>query len=1144
MAMVALVSVLIALVCTSVAGAVPSMIDEIAPGVAMVHDDTGRAWGGWTMGVTHMNEPTYQAKKVLDLSDLPADVWAQVREVRLSAFLMVYDYSPHANPPVNGLDEEFEVVVNGTVHTYPTSGGMPVYHDGALNIPDWYDFALPRDEFVRGPNEIIFRKAPSEGNDDYLYIGIDAIEPRGNSSVTFDGETWTQEKLTIPGGNGEYMVRLYLITADTAFTATWNAATGELSDPAGLVLYAGAHGAEGGALAAGQSARVEWRPGALDRLEPATVTVEAEGPVEVAWLDEDGAPGEAAAGPTVELPANRTESVSGVVVTAGEGGARLARISVEGAASYHPQPEPIDIAPVVATPPPPAPPRPPACELTDDDATLRNGATRARFEFGEHVRLASLSHDLAGVEMARVPEEIALFVVEVGDERFAGTRDFTLAGVEPTEGGFVATLELAEPDLRAELTATIDEEGLRLGLDLANVSGAPIDFKLAFPHLSGLAVSADPADDYYYFPYGGGIIADRPAILRAGYGDHQALYQLMDLYAPASGCGLSLRIDDDEGWHKIMALRKHLPGLAESAPHQPNTPVRPEYMWAEGALGPVDGTGVAVEYLRRTREPGEAFAPEPAVLAAHPGDWHVAMQRYADWAHRVWQWRPYPSRLHDVRNMMPAGWGQGFLFRDGAYRTDFVTPRTDSLELMSWWEWSELGPFGTPMDRLSDVMTEAQIERWSSYFVTDPVTGEMVWNNQPGDYRGYNERFGGLPAFREAIGTYRQMGVKLVTLYTDPFRLDGNCETGREHGEQWGVVGVDGEKTKGYFVWNPCHDLPAVREWIAAELARVMRETGADGIRLDEYGHRGWACYDESHEHTYAEFGVTQWQKAVAEATRMIHASMDEVRPDLVLTTEHPGYDYLMQYLEGCITYDFSVLASPMRPLECNVQRFYFRECKPYELDHRGRDTRSVKKFWNAIESFERYWPPNFRAILDENQEMYWLGQAWPLLVTPGNAQYVYVNRFAGDGKAFYHVFNATGHTFEGEALAVELAAGEHLFDMLACTEVEPIARADGLAGVRLYLPRDDVGCIAQLTRRLTVTRAGDALQVQADLPEGECTLVVADVDGAALASQAAQAGANAIDLSGLPEDARPACVKLLRDGQLVDIATVPGRGG
>ncbi len=1137
--MVATIVTLLALMCASMAEAVPSQVEEVAPGVHMVHDDTGMAWGGWTMGVTHMNEATYQAKKVLDLSDLPENVWAQVREVRLSAFMMVYDYSRHANPPVNGLDEAFEIVVNGTVHSYPTSGGMPEYLDGALNIPDWYDFVLPKDELVRGPNEIIFRKAEGEKNDDYLYIGIDTIEPRGNSSVTFDGETWTQEELTIPGGNGEYMVRLYLIANDTAMTATWNAETAELDDPSGLILYAGAHGAEGGRLAAGQSARIEWRPGALDKLHPASATVSAEGPVEIAWLDESGTPGEPSAGPTIELPANRTERVSGVVATAGEGGARVHSITVEGAASYHPHTEPIDIAPIVATPPPPSPPQPPACELTDDAATLGNGTVRARFEFGERLRLASLHHELAGVEMARSPEEIALFVVEVGDSRYAGSRDFTLAGVEPVEGGFVATLELAQPALRAELTATIDDEGLRLGLDVANAGDAPVDFKLAFPHLSGLAVSDDAAEDYYYFPYGGGIIADRPAILRAGYGDLQALYQLIDLYAPAASCGLYLRVDDDEGWHKTMALRKHLPGRAESTPHRLTARVRPEYQWTTAALDPVDGTGMAVEYLRRTREPGASFAPEPAVLAAHPGDWHVAMQRYADWAHRVWRWRPYPSRLHDVRNMMPAGWGQGFLFRDGAYRTDFVRPRTDSLELMSWWEWSELGPFGTPMDRLGDVMTEAQIERWSSYFVTDPVTGKRMWNNQPGDYRGYNERFGGLPAFREAIETYREMGVKLVTLYTDPFRLDDSCETGRAHGEEWGVVGVDGEKTRNYLVWQPCYDLPAVREWIATEVSRVMRETGADGIRLDECGGGGWACYDQTHQHTYAEFGITQWQKAVAEATRMIHEAMDDVRPDLVLTTEDPGYDYLMQHLEGCIAYDLSVLASPMRPLECNVQRFYFRECKPYELDHRGADVRDVKKFWNAVESFERYWPPNFDAILNESQEVYWLGEAYPLLVTPGNAQYVYVNRFAGEGKTLYHLYNATGHTFDGEALAVTLAEGEHLFDMLACAEIEPVAREDGLAGVRVYLPRDDVACVAQLARRLAVTRAGDAVQVQADLPEGECTLVVANADGEVLVSQGAEAGENAVDLAGLAEDALPACVKLLRDGQLVDIAAL-----
>lgn len=459
---------------------------------------------------------------------------------------------------------------------------------------------------------------------------------------------------------------------------------------------------------------------------------------------------------------------------------------------------------------------------------------------------------------------------------------------------------------------------------------------------------------------------------------------------------------------------------------------------------------------------------------------------------------------------------------------------------MSYWDWSNEGPFGTPLDQLDTIMTEAEVTRWERYIFEDPVTGELVWNNAPTDYRGeYNARFGGLPAFREAIETYRELGSDLVTLYTDPFRLHFDCETGRAHGEEWGVVGVDGEKTKSYFVWNPCHDLAAVREWVAEEMARVMRETGADGIRLDEYGHRGWACYDETHDHTYAEPGVTQWNKAVAEATRMVREAMDEVRPDSVLTVEHPGYDYLMKNLEGCLTYDLTVLGLPaMRPLQCNSQRFYFPDCKAYELDHRGADLKDLKKFWNAVESFGRYYPLPFYTALAENEDVYQSGDCWPLLVTPGNEQFVYVNLFEGAGKSIWHLYNAAGHTFEGEVLAVELAGDQHLFDLLACREIGPIAREDGLAGIALYLERGDVASLIRLQKRLSVARQGNALRVSAELPQGECRLVLANVEGEELLALPGMPNA-AFDLGQLEEGAQPACVKLLCDGQLVDVAEV-----
>ncbi|NPV45407.1 MAG: hypothetical protein HPY69_00505 [Armatimonadetes bacterium] len=1145
----------------SLAFAVPSLVEEVGAGAFVVRDDNG-AFGGWEagMGITHQNRAGYEAKKVLDLSDVPEAVWEATREVRLSVYFDVRDYSWHDNPPANGLDESYQIVVNGTVHTYPTNSGAPVYVEGKVPVMAWYDFALPKAEFTRGVNEIIIRKAPSDKNDDYLYLGIDNSVRRGNSYVTFEGEPWRQDKLTIPGGNGEYMVRLYLLTRDMSFETLYQPGqTPSLRDDSLLLEYVGARGAEttaaGMRLKPGQVLRLEWSPDDLDRMAPLRVEVRLDGPGELAWLDPDDKPVEPVAGAgtlTAELAADRALRPSGLVVRPAGVTVTVHSVRLSGARSYHPPTPQVDMCPRIAAPAGKPVRRDPACTQTGQTLLLDNGLLRCRFATSQRLRLTSLLNAFTDTEMLRAPSRARLFVVEAGGRRFTGSEDFVLKSVKRSRTGFAAELALSDPALAATLWATMDREGLRLGLKLTNVGTAPLDFKVAFPHLEGLGISTNPADDYYYYPWGGGVYSPLPAAIRRGYGDHEALYQVMDVYSPALGGGAYLRLDDSEGWHKVLALRKHTPGQPENRtsadPPATTRTVREEYRWVEPSLSETPGTGLAAEYLRRTRQPGTSFAPASAVLVAHPGDWHTALQAYSDWAHRVWKWRPYPSRLKSVHNMLAHGWGHDLLFRDGAYRTDLVQePRagrtrtmSDCIELMSWWDWSPLGPFNTPFDQLDKVLTPGQIEMWQPYFVDDPVTGQKMWNNQPNDYKGYNERFGGLPAFRAAIRTYQQQGA-LVTLYTDPFRLDGNCDTGRAHGEEWCVVGTDGKLSLGYEVYNPCHDLPAVREWVAQTMERVMRETGADGIRLDEYGHAGWACYSPTHQHTFAEPGIRQWNKAVAEATRMVHEGMDRVRPGLVLTTEHPCYDYLLQYLEGCITYDYSVQASPLRPVECNLQRFYFPRCKAYELDL-GYDAGDKKKFWNAVESFGRFYPLPYYTILSDNEDVYQAaGGHTPLLWTPGNERYVYVNRFTGSGKSIYHLYNATGHTVDGIALAVRLTPDQHLFDLLNCEE----AGWTTLPGkpetyVRAYIPRKDVACIAQLTRRLLVQRRGDELAVEARLPGEDCELLVAAQDGAILHRQPAKAGANVVDLSRLAQDVRPACLKLMSRGNLVDVAEVP----
>jgi hypothetical protein len=1143
----------------SPAPAMPSLVESVADGVTIVRDDAGN-WGGMTYGITHMNRGEYTARKLLDASDVPAAVWEAASEVRLSVYFMVHDYSWHDLPQTNGLDEAYEISINGTAHRFPTNHGAPVYWEGKPPAMAWYDFVIDRAELRRGPNEIQIHKAADAKGDDYLYLGIDNTLRRGNSAVTFDGQNWTQDRLTVPGGNGEYMVRLVLLQTDLRFMVHY--APGRqpaVEDPANLLRYVGARGAsptDGGlALQPGQVLRLEWQPEQLDTLAPLAAAATVTGTAEMAWLDADDLPtGQTTGAGALALSAPGSLRPAGLVVRAVQGPVTVAEVTLSGRRSYHPRQSPVDLCPRMA---PPAcgsrlPAGRPSCRRTDRGVTLDNGLLQARFETGERLRLVSLANAITCTEMVRQPEALWLFWVQVGDRAYAGSRDFEVVSLALEKRGFTAELALREPALRASLRARIESEGLRLGLTLTNAGPAPVDFKLSFPHLAGLGVSDQPAGDYFFFPAGGGIINDQPALIRRGYGDYEALYQVLDLYSPAKGGGVYLRLDDSEGWHKILSLRKVVPGKGEvwETALRANDGVREEFR-SPNPLDAVPGTSLSADYLRRTRPAGGSFAPADAILGAHADDWHAAVRSYADWAHRVWTWRRYPSRLQSVRNLMPTGWGQDILFRDGRYRTDFIRPPqagvpgptpTNCIELMSWWEWSPLGPFMTPLDKLAERCDPPTYERyWKPYLVKDPVTGQLMWNNQPGDYSGYNERFGGLPPFRQAVQTYQRLGA-LVTLYTDPYRLDENCPTGKAHGREWCVVGPDGKLATGYEVFNPCYQVPAARQWAAATMERVLRETGADGIRLDEVGHAGWACYSPDHEHTYQEPGISQWQKAATEMVRLVRAGMDRVRPGLVLTTEFPAYDYMMPHLEGAITYDLSLQASPLRPIECNLQRFHFPECKPYELDHRGRDPLLRKVFWNGGESFERYFPLPYYTILNENEPAYQGRDCTPLLWTPGQAPGIYVNRFAAGDTTLYHVYNASGFTYDGVVLAVPVTPEQHLFDLLGYAEVKPVRLPEeDLAGAPLYLARNDVGCIARLPRRvLQVDRQGQALTVRVGRLPRPSSLALADRDGRLLLVQPARRGSNTLSLDRLQVMGRPACIKLLAGRTLVDAVGIP----
>jgi hypothetical protein len=1122
----------------SAAMAAPSIAERVSPTVYVVRDDLG-AWGGGIHGITHQRGADYWAKKVLDLSAVPEEVWQSSSRARLSAFFTVRDYSWHDTKATNGLDESFEIVINGKPHLVADNSGVPVYRErgNSDRCFRWHDFEIPKGELVRGRNEIIFRRVMPSGKnpDDYLYLGIDNSVPGRNSWVRFGrGQPWRQDRITMPdGGTGEYMVRLYLFSRQQELAATWRPG-GASDDPQKLFDYAGSHG---GPL------RVEWDPQRFDRLSPLTIVVETTDarPFELRWLDAES--GEATVAEKARGP--RYESVLRPPLATVPGGVQLPvgvavrSIRLMATESFHPVVRPVDMCPAIQPPKGRAAVRGPRCTIEGETVRLANANLRCRFSrAGGNLRLVSLWNEIAAAEMDRRSDDCALWLVEVAGKRYAGSRDFVCRSITPLEGkpGFRAALACSPIGLEATFSAWIDDE-LRMSLNVTNRRAKPLSFKLAFPHLAGLALSEKPSADYYYFPWGGGIISDAPAVIRRGYGDYAALYPVMDLFSPSRGAGLTIRSTDEDGRHKVLALRKYIPGEAERNGDAAQTPTGEEFKWTN-PLAPVPGLSVAYEYLRRTRGPGESFAAKDAALRAHAGDWHAALRAYADWCHRVWKFRPYPSRLTPVVCIMGPGWAQDFLFRDGKYRTDFLQPQTDCVELMSWWDWSMRGPGNLSMDEFQKRRNEPMWKGWQPYVVKDPVTGQMMFNNNPGDYDGYNQRWGGLPAFRDAVRSYQQTGT-LVTLYTDPMRVDRATRCGQKYGKRWGVINEHGKYNEGYESWRMCLDVAEYRQWMADMVRRVLRETGADGLRLDEHGHGGYACFSKVHRHTFAEWGTSEWQRATAESAKVVRQAMDEVNPRSVLMTEHPGYDFLFPFLEGCITYDQSVQASELRPAECNTQRFYFPECKAYELalDHQRLHSIYRRSFWNGVGAFGFHYATPMYNVLRENEDVFASRDCEPLV--PTLARWVYANRFRSGEKTFYTLLNATGHSYAGPVLSLDVGPGEHVFDLLRGREAE-LHRGRQASQVRTFLVRDDVTCMAKMPTRLTIKRAELTIEATVRDPRPTWQVRLCDVEGKPLLSVAAEAKTK-LDLAPLGAKAKAARYIKLTDGlRLVDAAASP----
>jgi hypothetical protein len=274
-----------------------------------------------------------------------------------------------------------------------------------------------------------------------------------------------------------------------------------------------------------------------------------------------------------------------------------------------------------------------------------------------------------------------------------------------------------------------------------------------------------------------------------------------------------------------------------------------------------------LHYPGTTLAPGESRTYPTARLLVHRGNWRVTAEAYRAWHSRAFRIRKAPPWLAQV-DLCSGGWippadqiaraklerrADGFvsfermplLYKDGPY------------DLIEWAMYNQ------------GVVDEPQ-----SY---GPYMGDGLYL--------FRSDLGGPAAMREGVRRLHAMGRRIMFYVAGNSLLRSSALLRGRKAEDWMLMDRPGH---GYDIGYPngFSVCPGYRPWqkhLAGVARRVLAESGADGIRLDELA--GFVpCFNRAHRHANP-YDSVRWLR---DLTRTVRAAMDEVNPSAVLLTENP----------------------------------------------------------------------------------------------------------------------------------------------------------------------------------------------------------------------------------------------------------------
>lgn len=421
------------------------------------------------------------------------------------------------------------------------------------------------------------------------------------------------------------------------------------------------------------------------------------------------------------------------------------------------------------------------------------------------------------------------------------------------------------------LTVTLGEAGRsEWSFEVGNIGPGPGEVMVDFPYLYRLCLGGNRRKDLATVLEQAGHIApavDHPGGIYGNGGEWSMQWHCV--WDPESGSALGMIVKDPEVRNK--RLSDDSPSLRV------------------GTFPPA------------LLKPGERLALPPVELLIYRGDWRPTARAYRAWFAGAFHPLAPPEWVRRSDSFTGAWFGK----RGGA-------AMGGATEMESFRDLAE-----SYRRRPVDNAEWAFHDRGCQFPVSAPGVEPPQYIHTTGD-NVLREDLGGAPALREGIAAVHALGSHF-TFYVEGYIVHESSELARDgRAARWSVMHKNGTITGNYTEQGFYHMCPACEEWqdhLAAACGRLIRETGADGVRLDSLGFYFLPCYNPAHRHphpfVYNE-GVRQLLDKVSRAVRAAN-------PNALLTTEAP-VDCYAAYAHGALN---SMCPRDIPPMRLAVPNYH-----------------------------------------------------------------------------------------------------------------------------------------------------------------------------------------------------------------------------